>query len=246
LKEKVLGVIPARLNSSRLPQKPLFPLLGKPLLYWVWSNALQMKCFDKLLIATDSLEIAGICEEFGASVELTSQTHRSGTDRVAEIASKESYKKYRLIVNVQGDLPLLEECCLEDILTRMVGESWDVGTCGTPFLNQDEWGDPSKVKLKLAPGGRVECFFRIQKPLKEIDGIFRHIGVYVYTRKALSEWASAPPNACEELQNLEQLRALGIGLTIGSVIVPEDGGSVDTLVDARLIEKKLTKIEYFS
>ena len=111
-----------------------------------------MKCFDKLLIATDSLEIAGICEGFGASVELTSQTHRSGTDRVAEVASKERYKKYRLIVNVQGDLPLLEECCLEDILTRMEGESWDVGTCGTPLLNQDEWGDPSKVKLKLAPG----------------------------------------------------------------------------------------------
>ena len=92
----------------------------------------------------------------------------------------------------------------------------------------------------------MECFFRIQKPLKEIDGIFRHIGVYVYTREALLEWASAPPNAREELQNLEQLRAIGIGLTIGSVIVPEDGGSIDTLEDARLIEKKLTKIEYFS
>ncbi len=251
MKEKVLGVIPARLKSSRLPQKPLFPLLGKPLVRWVWNNALQMDIFDELLIATDSLNIAKICEQFGACVELTSKLHRSGTDRVAEVAGKKKYRNYRMVINIQGDLPLLEESCLEDILIQMKVQSWDIGTCATPFRNAAEWQDPSKVKLKLTSDGQVECFFR--SPCSSVEGSgkrfnkdqnFRHIGTYVYTRDALFKWASAPLGSSEALQDLEQLRALGVGLTIGAVIVPKDEGSVDTMVDARRMEKKLMKLKY--
>jgi 3-deoxy-manno-octulosonate cytidylyltransferase (CMP-KDO synthetase) len=250
LKEKVLGVIPARLKSSRLPQKPLFPLLGKPLLHWVWNNAIQMDVFDELLIATDSLKIARICEAFGACVELTSKSHNSGTERVAEVVRKKKYRDYRLVINIQGDLPLLEESCLENVLFEMRDQSWDIGTCATAFRSADEWQDPSKVKLELDSDGQVECFFRNPSTGAQGNGkrynkdeSLRHIGAYIYTREALLKWASAPLDPSETLQGLEQLRAMKIGLTIGAVVVPEDEGSVDTIEDAKRIEKKLIKLK---
>ncbi len=247
---QVLGVIPVRLNSARLSQKPLFPLVGKPLIHWVWTNAAKMKVFDELVIATDSEEVAQACDQFGARVEWTSSDHSCGTERVAEVARMKDYERYGLVINVQGDQPLLDESYLEDILIRMGDASWDVGTCGTAFKGESEWRDHSKVKMNIDSTGTVMAFFREvmskkfqTKPDWNREGYFRHIGTYACKREALLEWASAPKDQKEEEVQLEQLRAMRIGLTIGAIVVPCDKGAVDTLEDARRIEKILAEFK---
>jgi len=248
--EQVLGVIPARLNSSRLPRKALLPLAGKPLIYWVWTNAVRMDVFDKLLIGTDSEEIAEICGRFGACVELTGSEHSCGTERVAEVASKKDYKKYELVINIQGDLPLLGESCLEYMLMELRDKSFDIVTCGTKFKNESEWRDPSKVKMNLDSSGSVLGFSRKgafgnhqEAPGWNNEAHYRHIGAYGCVREVLIDWAGAPRGAKEEEEGLEQLRAMKLGLTIGAVIVPSDAGAVDTFEDVSRIEEKLAKLK---
>ena len=248
MKEQVLGVIPARLNSSRLPQKPLLTLAGKPLVEWVWANASEMRIFDKLVIATDSVEIGRVCEKFGAPVEVTSTSHLCGTERVAEVANMDRYREYGMVINVQGDLPLLEETCLKEILVKMESNTWDVGTCGAPFQNEKEWRDLSKVKLLLNPDNTVRRFFRdpsLQEEARELKwnqaNNFRHIGVYVCKRQVLFEWASATPGITERAEKLEQLRAVDLGLSFGAITTEGDAGSVDTLEDVQLVERTLTE-----
>ena len=105
---QVLGIVPARLASTRLPRKPLYPLLGRPLIEWVWRRVAEMSVLDRAVIATDSPEVADVCRALGAPVELTSPDHPSGTDRVAEVADLPAYRGFDFIANVQGDEPLLK------------------------------------------------------------------------------------------------------------------------------------------
>ena len=106
---RVLGIVPARLASSRLPNKPLYPILGKPLIEWVWRRVETMSILDHAVVATDSEEVATVCKRLGAPVEMTAVDHPSGTDRVAEVANRAEYDGYTYITNVQGDEPLLQE-----------------------------------------------------------------------------------------------------------------------------------------
>lgn len=249
MRGRVLGVIPARLASTRLPRKPLHPLLGRPLVEWVWRRAAAMPVLDALVVATDHDEVAEVCRGFGAAVELTDPRHPSGTDRVAEVACREAWRGYEVVVNLQGDEPLMAP---EHVVraTELVTEGgWQVGTCAAPIGTEEARLDPSVVKVARARDGRGLYFSRAPIPFQR-DGtpdaealaaapFLRHLGIYVYRREALLEWVSLPPSPLEELERLEQLRPLEAGIRLGVAVVAEAAPGVDTPADALRMEALL-------
>lgn len=244
----VLGVIPARIASERLPRKPLHLIAGRPLIEWVWRRARTFRILDDVVIATDSEEVAEVCREFGARVELTSAGHPSGTDRVAEVVELPSYRGYDVIVNIQGDEPFLDETAVTGP-AELVLAGWDVGTVAGPVESLEAWRSPSVVKVVRRDDGGALYFSRAPIPylrdreptLEELASgtILRHVGVYAFTRDALARWVALPPGTLEELERLEQLRALAAGLSIGVARIDRVEGGVDTPEDARLAEERL-------
>lgn len=249
---RVLGIVPARLASTRLPNKPLYPLLGRPLLEWVWRRVEGMGVLDHALVATDSEEIARLCRAMGAPVEMTSAGHVSGTDRVAEVAARPGYEGYGVIANVQGDEPLLQEEHLRAAIDLVLRDGWDVGTCAAPLGTHEARRDASVVKVARASGGRALYFSRAAIPYKrdgkpeatelEAEPFLRHIGIYAYGREALARWVALASSPLEELERLEQLRALEAGLGIGVAVVGAADPGVDTPADAARMEERLREL----
>lgn len=250
MSSQVLGIVPARLASTRLPRKPLYPIRGRPLIEWVWRRVEAMTVLDFALVATDSEEVAEVCRALGAPVELTRSDHPSGTDRVAEVAARPEYLGYDLIANVQGDEPLLKEAHLRSAVDLVREDGWDVGTCATPLLRDEARKDPSVVKVTRAASGRALYFSRAPIPYKRDDKptadelgrepFLRHIGIYAYTRSALEDWVAMAPSPLERLESLEQLRPLEAGLRIGVSVVGGADPGVDTPADAARMEEKLS------
>jgi 3-deoxy-manno-octulosonate cytidylyltransferase (CMP-KDO synthetase) len=249
LSGQVLGIVPARLASTRLPNKPLYPILGRPLIEWVWRRVEHMSVLDHAVVATDSEEVAEVCHALGAPVEMTSGAHPSGTDRVAEVADLPEYASYSFIANVQGDEPLLKESHLKDAIDLVRSDGWDVGTCATPLMSEEARKDPSVVKLTRAANGRALYFSRAPIPYKRYDKpageelesepFLRHVGIYTYTRDALHDWVALAPSQLERLEQLEQLRPVEAGLRIGVAIVGSADPGVDTAADVLRMEEKL-------
>lgn len=250
---RVLGVIPARLASTRLPRKPLFPILGRPLIEWVWRRVSPMASLDHVVVATDSEEVAEVCERLGAPFELTSPDLPSGTDRVAEVAGRASYGDFPVIVNIQGDEPLLQEAHLEAAVRLVRDGGWEVGTCASPLESLDARSDPSVVKVARGSTGRGLYFSRSAIPHKR-DGkptsedlggspFLRHIGIYAYTRDSLNAWVALAPSPLEELEQLEQLRPLEAGMRIGVALVGTADAGVDTPADVVRMEQRLAEME---
>lgn len=245
---RVLAVIPARLGSERLPRKPLHPIAGRPLVEWVWRRVHGIDALDRAVIATDSEEIADVCRGFGAEVVLTSPEHASGTDRVAEVAAREEYAGYDVVVNVQGDEPLMDAEAVSGS-ARLVREGWDVGTAAAPVGDLADWHDPAVVKVVRGNDGGALYFSRAAIPFRRDGeptaealagpGYLRHIGVYAYSPAALRRWVGLPPSELERTERLEQLRALAAGLRIGVAVVERAEGGVDTAEDARRVERRL-------
>jgi 3-deoxy-manno-octulosonate cytidylyltransferase (CMP-KDO synthetase) len=216
----VLGVIPARMGSTRLPHKPLLSLGGEPLVVRVWQRARGMVDLDEVVVATDASEIVLAVERAGGRAVLTSGAHESGTERVAEVANRAEFAGYQVIVNVQGDEPFLPREAVTGAVER-VNQGYDVGTAAVPLEPKDV-ADPARVKVVTDDRGGALYFSRSAIPfLRDPDsegaaGLFwQHLGVYAYGRSALNRWVAAPPSRLERAERLEQLRALGIGLTIG-------------------------------
>ncbi len=248
---QVLGIVPARLASTRLPNKPLYPLLGKPLIEWVWRRVESMSILDHAVVATDSTEVADVCTALGAPVEMTSADHPSGTDRVAEVANRPEYAGFDFIANVQGDEPLLKEAHLQSAVELVREGGWQVGTCATPLLTHEARKDPSVVKVARAASGRALYFSRAPIPYRrddkpttedlEREPFLRHIGLYAYTRAALNDWVALAPSRLEQLELLEQLRPLEAGLRIGVAVVGAADPGVDTPADAIRMESILSE-----
>ena len=248
----VLGVIPARLGSERLPRKPLHPLAGRPLIEWVWRAARAVAALDALVIATDSEEVAQVCRAFGADVELTAATHESGTDRVAEVVRRPRFRGFDVVVNIQGDEPFLTDEQVSAAV-RMVVDGWEVGTVATPIRSLDAYRDPSVVKVVRAEDGGALYFSRARIPHRrggeptatELESplYLRHVGIYAYTRDALERWVSLPPSTLERTERLEQLRALEAGIRIGVGVVSHAEGGVDTPADAQRAEERLRRTQ---
>ena len=252
---RVLGVIPARLGSERLPRKPLYPLAGRPLIEWVWLRVSPMNVADTWVVATDSPEVAAACKAFGATVVLTDAAHASGTDRVAEVAALEEYADFGIIVNVQGDEPFIDETHVRESIEQ-VRTGWDVGTVATPLGSSAGWRDPSVVKVTRRSDGAALYFSRAPIPFSR-DGepdsealasalYLGHVGVYAYTRSALMRWVALPPHALEQTERLEQLRPLAAGLTIGVGVVARSERGVDTMADADRAERRLRALAWES
>jgi 3-deoxy-manno-octulosonate cytidylyltransferase (CMP-KDO synthetase) len=244
---QVLGVIPARLASTRLPRKPLHPIAGRPLVEWTWRRAVASGVFDAVVVATDSAEVQAVAQGFGATAVLTRAEHPSGTDRVAEVARREEFRGYPVIVNVQGDEPFVRVDHLQAAV-ELVREGWEVGTVAVPIPGDGEWLAPSVVKVVRGDDGRALFFSRAPVPYPR-DGepdfahdlYLRHVGVYAYSREALLRWVSLPEGALERIEKLEQLRALAAGLRIGVAVGEPAEGGVDTPADAARAERILLR-----
>lgn len=245
---RLLGVIPARLGSTRLPRKPLQVIAGRPLIEWVWSRVRGFGLFETLVVATDSEEVAAVCREFGAAVELTSADHPSGTDRVAEVATRPHFQGYDVIVSIQGDEPFVTVEQLRRSAT-LVANGWDIGTVASHITSLADWRDPAVVKVVRRSDGGAMYFTRAPVPFSRdaeptvemlATGPFlRHIGVYAYSPAALARWVALPVGELERLERLEQLRPLCAGLTIGVDIVDAAGPGIDTPEDVARAEALL-------
>lgn len=244
----VLAVIPARLESERLPRKPLHEIAGRPLIEWVWRRVSGLRAVDRVLVATDSDEIADACRAAGADVTLTSPDHASGTERVAEVATRPEFRDAAVVVNVQGDEPFVTEEQVAGAVGR-VRDGWDVGTVASPVGTRTAWEDPSVVKVVRNDAGGALYFSRA--PIPHVRGgspderdlasdrFLRHIGVYAYSPAALARWVALPPGGLEGAERLEQLRPLAAGLRIGVAVVAAAEGGIDTPADARRAAERL-------
>jgi len=238
---RVLGVIPARLGSTRLPNKPLQPLAGEPLITRVIERALEHGLLGELVVATDSARVVQVAEKSGVRALLTASSHQTGTDRVAEVAAHPDFTGFEAIVNIQGDEPFLSREALAGALGR-VEQGDDIGTAAAP-LDPALAADPSRVKVVTDAGGRALYFSRAMIPhRREADdpgqGLYwQHLGIYAFTRAALARWVVLPPCETELAERLEQLRALHNGMTIGvaRLLEPAQPG-VDTAEDLRRAE----------
>ena len=216
---RVLGVIPARLGSTRLLNKPLQLLAGEPLVTRVVERVAAYDLVDRLVVATDSPMVAQVVERTGVHAVLTDDGHSTGTERVAEVASRPEYRDFDVIVNIQGDEPFLDREALAGSLAR-VAQGDEVGTAAAP-LELDLVKDPARVKVVTDLTGRALYFSRSVIPhRREADdpseGLYwQHLGIYAYTRASLTRWVSLPPTPAELAERLEQLRALQNGMTIG-------------------------------
>lgn len=240
----VLGVIPARLGSSRLPRKPLLPLAGEPLIVWVLRRVAAATLCDRVVVATDAREIALAVERAGFEVVMTSQAPQSGTERVAEVAAKPSFREFDVLLNVQCDEPLVALAALSGAL-ECVQHGDPIGTAAGS-LDPDLVADPNRVKVVVNPAGHAVYFSRAPIPFDR-DGTsdvvyHQHIGVYAYTREALERWVKLAPVPQERWERLEQLRPLLHGIPIGVALfdTPATPG-VDTADDLRFVETALAR-----
>ncbi len=238
---RVLGVIPARLGSTRLPNKPLRLLAGEPLVTRVIQCVQEHGVVDELVVATDSPMVAQVVRHADVPAILTAGDHPSGTDRVAEVVGLEAYRDFDVILNIQGDEPFLSKAAVQGALDRVAGGD-DVGTAASP-LSAVEAEDPSEVKVVTDMTGRALYFSRSVIPHRRDDDIdteglyWRHLGMYAYTRDALARWVRCPVTRVEEAEKLEMLRALQHGLSIGVALIEEDPlPGVDTIEDLNRAE----------
>jgi 3-deoxy-manno-octulosonate cytidylyltransferase (CMP-KDO synthetase) len=210
-------VIPARYASTRLPGKPLKDIAGKPMVQWVYEQAAQSGAVE-VIVATDDERIAAACRKFGAPVELTSAEHASGTDRIAELAHRFGWADQQIVVNVQGDEPLISPLCIAQT-ARLLG--WHpeaaIATLTSPLTDEAEFRDPNFVKVVTDKDGWALYFSRAPIPWPRDGGmpmVRRHVGMYAYRAGGLKAINAAPPCALEETEKLEQLRALWLGFRI--------------------------------
>lgn len=230
----IVAAIPARYGSTRFPGKPLAMLAGKPMVQWVYERAAATRC-DAVVVATDDERIAACVRGFGGVVAMTSAAHETGTDRIAEAVRGMGAE---LVVNVQGDEPLVPPEVIDALVARMLaGEEAAMGTVAVPFAFDDpELRNPHVVKVVTDAAGFALYFSRAPIPWDRDGGCgtvrpLRHWGIYAYRREFLERFVAWPPGRLEQCERLEQLRALENGARIAviesdrSVIgvdVPED------------------------
>lgn len=240
----VVSVIPARLGSTRLPNKPLADINGKPMIQWVYERAARAKGVSRTVVATDSERVADVVRAFGGEAVLTSSNIASGTDRVAAVADQIPGDIW---INVQGDEPLMEPHAIEAGLELVLSGRFPMATVMTPFKDPAELDDPSVVKVIADAEGRAIYFSRHAIPYSRGErpragqkfACYRHVGLYLYTRETLMRFRSLPPSAIERAEVLEQLRALEAGIPIGITEVDFVSIGVDTPQDLERVRAHL-------
>jgi len=240
---KAVGIIPARWNSTRFPGKPLYLIAGKPLLYRVWEQSMRAGNLDSIIIATDDMRIAEAAFEWGAEVALTSPRHRSGTDRVAEVARKATSVAH--IVNIQGDEPLVDPRLIDKLVEKLRSDrTIGIVTAAHPFERVTEASSPHQVKVVFDGKNHALYFSRAAIPFPRSfprPKYFRHQGIYGFRRDVLLQFVKWKPAPLERAESLEQLRALENGVKVHVLVTGRGPPGVDTPKDAIALEQKLAR-----
>jgi 3-deoxy-manno-octulosonate cytidylyltransferase (CMP-KDO synthetase) len=252
--KKAVGIIPARWGSTRFPGKALHLINGKELLRHVWERVSSAHTLDTVIVATDDMRIAEAAFNWGAEVALTSQRHRSGTDRIAEVAAKLPEAEY--IINIQGDEPLIDPRLVDrmvNVLRR--NPKIEMIAAAHPFRNRAEAASPHQVKVVLDLAGDALYFSRALIPVTRSGGfqtaeqrgrfgkrrplILRHQGIYGYRRDLLLRFVRWKPSPLERAESLEQLRALENGVRVHVLVTKHGSPGVDTPQDAKIVAASL-------
>ena len=227
-------IIPARLASNRFPRKILANIGGVPM---VIATANRVKNVDKVVIATDTQEVIDISKDYGYEAILTSSSHKSGTDRVNEVATKLNLKDDEIIVNVQADEPFIEPEIIQKVIDRFnlakkYNEDIFMVSC-YKLISDDEANDPNHVKVITNYKGNAIYFSRSKIPYdrEKYDNYFGHLGIYGFTKKTLSEFCSLENSPLEDIEKLEQLRAIYYGKKIAMIKVKSKSFGIDTKED---------------
>jgi len=248
---KVSAIIPARYRSIRFEGKPLADILGKPMIQHVYERVCRSKLVSEVIVATDDRRIYEVIRAFGGRVVMTASSHPSGTDRIAEVARK---LKSEIVVNVQGDEPLIEGTVIDKAIRPLLTDkALMMSTVITKLKDPKDWLNPNIVKVVTDKKGNTLYFSRAPIPFprefnsrrlsanflkaqqRMPEGIYKHIGIYAYRRKFLIKYSKMKPTRLESLEKLEQLRALENGYRIKAVAVNYNPVSVDTPEDLQRV-----------
>jgi 3-deoxy-manno-octulosonate cytidylyltransferase (CMP-KDO synthetase) len=239
----VVVVIPARYASTRLPGKPLVPLAGKPMIQHVYERAKRAQTVHRVLVATDDQRILDAVESFGGEARMTRPDHRTGTERIAEVAAHEPGD---IFVNVQGDEPLIDPVAIDTAVAALLEEPpAQIATVATLIRHPGDLMDPNVVKTVLDFDDNALYFSRAPIPwIRDVQQelhvkYWKHLGLYVFQRDALLEYATLPQGELEKIEQLEQLRWLENGWRIRVAEVAHDAVSVDVAGDVARVEKLL-------
>jgi 3-deoxy-manno-octulosonate cytidylyltransferase (CMP-KDO synthetase) len=222
----IIGVIPARLESTRFPRKILFPIRKKPMIMHVFEHALKAKKIDRLIIAVDSVETVNALRDYDVELVMTSQNHQSGTDRIAEaVANIEA----EIIINIQGDEPMLEPKMIDDLISVFDDKTVKIATLASTVIAEDDYMNLNTVKIKIDKNSNAINFYR------EVVGskiqYFRHIGIYGYRKNILETFTKLEQSKNEKILHLEQMRALDNGIPIRVMMCDFPYRGIDTPED---------------
>ena len=236
---KTICVIPARYSSTRLPGKPLKDICGKPMICRVWERASRAASVAEVIVATDDERIIQAVEKHSGRAMMTRADHKTGTDRLAEVATK--FPDADVIVNVQGDEPLIEPALIDELVAEFANDSaLQMATVATELTAADEMQNPNNVKVVVDRAGNALYFSRSLIPYPRNAGkspVFKHIGIYAYRRDFLLTFAKMEPTPLEQAESLEQLRALENGCKIRVIKSSCRFVGVDTAEDLELVNK---------
>jgi len=239
---KAIIVIPARLKSTRLPNKVLLDLGGKPVIQWVYESCLKANLHQEVWIAADSEEVFNLCKQFTPNVLMTKEEHPSGTDRIAEVVEKIPCD---IVINVQGDEPFFDADIIDRLITALRGSDAAMASACAPVESMDELHNPNLVKVVTDVNGYALYFSRFRIPysrdriLEEPTGYKKHMGVYAYRADFLGKFIQLPVSFLEASEKLEQLRALENGYKIKMIEVAGFEKGIDTPEDLELARKKI-------
>lgn len=235
-------IIPARYDSTRLKGKPLIEVKDKPIIQWVWEKAVMVNSADRVIIATDNEQIFNAAEMFGAEVEMTSASHTSGSDRIAEVIERHPEISY--VVNLQGDEPLITPESIELVIKGIKEDGADISTLIRELKDKKEIENPNCVKCVTDNNGYALYFSRSKIPFERNLGvakIYGHLGIYGYKKEALFAMTQMEQSTLELAESLEQLRALQAGMKIKTFEVNFKPIGIDTVDDLKLFEKIVTQ-----
>jgi 3-deoxy-manno-octulosonate cytidylyltransferase (CMP-KDO synthetase) len=244
---KVIGIIPARYSSSRLAGKPLLDLAGMSMIERTYRGSLRSKLLESLIVATDDQRIYDAVKSFGGDVELTSVRHKSGTDRITEVAERRGLADEDIVVNIQGDQPLIDATTIDSLIQPLVDNpSLVMSTLSYPITDPEELTNSNIVKLVTDRHGMALYFSRapipfLRDPSEKPPTYYKHLGLYAYRRSFLGKFAELGEGILERCEKLEQLRVLENGYGIKVVESAADSVEVDTPEDAARVRRILAE-----
>ena len=239
---KILCVIPARYASTRLPGKPLADIVGKPMIQHVYERSAQATIPQQVVVATDDEKVFQAVQQFGGKVVMTSSEHQTGTDRLAEVASK--YAEVDVIINVQGDEPLIDPKVIDELAREFLNDTALQMASVMSIMDTEDYQNPNAVKVVTDINNNALYFSRSLLPYPRVEGkanVYKHIGIYAYKKDFLLKFAKLEPTPLEQSESLEQLRALENGYKIKMIKTKSKFIGVDSIEDLQTVNELLRK-----